>query len=504
MTTAHARQLRGLARSSTLNLVGGGATAVLTLGLTLVFTRGLGTEAAGALFSAIALFQVITAVAGLGVETGLVRFVTARHSSDWIGVDDRSLWSIALTPVAVAGAILGAALFLMAGPVGQSIGGSLGEETAASLRVMAVFLPMAALSLSILGATRGYSTMKPTVMVDRVGRPLFQLAVVGIGVLLSWPMEAIAAGWASTYVVQLLASWVWLKRLQDMDSHPGSEVRSRRAALVEFWRFTLPRAAATTMRTTLQWSDVVLVAALASPEQAAVYTVCTRLLQLGLLAAFSVGQAAEPLFGEAVARRDRPRTQHLYQVATAWLMLVTWPWYLLLAVFAAPALRIFGAGYETGAGAVVILVGSVVFAASVGPADILLVMTGKTMWSLWNAAASLAVNVGLNLLLIPSLGFTGAAIAWTAGRVASNALPAVQLWRDGGFHPFSRAWVLAAGCSLAIFGVLSLTARAVFGSSLSTAIIGALVMTGLFVGLLHRFRRPLAIDLAIASLRRSS
>src|SRR5690606_3131325 len=141
---------------------------------------------------------------------------------------------------------------------------------------MSLFLPLAALSAALLGATRGYRTMRPTVVIDRVARPLFQVVVAWITTSLGAPMAITALGWASAYVGQMLFAWLWLENLEKNEPLTES-VTPLREAFRTFWRFTLPRAAATSMRTALQWFDVVLVAALSTPEDAAVYTVCTRL-----------------------------------------------------------------------------------------------------------------------------------------------------------------------------------------------------------------------------------
>jgi O-antigen/teichoic acid export membrane protein len=366
---------------------------------------------------------------------------------------------------------------------------------------MSLFLPLAALSAALLGATRGYRTMRPTVVIDRVARPLFQVVVAWITTSLGAPMAITALGWASAYVGQMLFAWLWLENLEKNEPLTES-VTPLREAFRTFWRFTLPRAAATSMRTALQWFDVVLVAALSTPEDAAVYTVCTRLLQLGMLAAFSVGQAVEPLFGESVAARESARTSELYKVATAWLMLMTWPIYFVLAAFAAPVLSVFGSGFASGATAVLVLVVSVLIGAAVGPADILLVMTGRTMWSLWNTAASLAANLALNIVLIPRLGLIGAAVAWTVGRTVANLLPAIQLWRSEEMHPVSRGWALAAGLSVGIFAVPSFAARFALGPSLLLAVGASALLTAGFLVAVRRFREPLALDLAVSALRR--
>ena len=503
MTSVRPGELRGLARSSTLNLIGGGTTALATLLLLLVLTRTLGSSPAGVVLSVVALFQVLIAVAGLGVETGVVRFITARGTETSLGVDHRQFRTLAFGPVLATSLLATAALFWSSAWVGKAIGGTMAVEASAAIRYTAFFLPAAALGAAVLGATRGHLTMRPTVVIERIGRPLLQLGLIVAALAFDASIPVLAGLWSSAYLAQLTAAWAWLRRLEQSTQADGPR-KSLRAAAREFWSFTLPRAAATTFRVTLQWFDVVLVAALASPGEAAIYTVATRMLQLGLLTAFAVGQAVEPMFGQAVASGDASRTRDLYKTATAWLILMTWPFYLMLAFFASSALELFGTGFDEGAAVVVILVVSVLFGAGAGPVDILLVMTGKSSWSLWNTAASLAANIGLNLWLIPVMGIEGAALAWTVSRILANSLPLYQLARARGLHPFGREWTLATTVSLVTFGLAAGAARTAFGSDLGVAALAGVAATALFALLVNRFRRPLALDLAFSALRKVS
>ncbi len=92
----------------------------------------------------------------------------------------------ALVPTVVAGAVLGGAMFVLAVPLGRWLtsGVHAGDLTAA-LRVMAPFLPLSAAYAVVLAVTRGFGTMVPSVIIDKLGRaaaqPIFVLAVVVTG-----------------------------------------------------------------------------------------------------------------------------------------------------------------------------------------------------------------------------------------------------------------------------------------------------------------------------------
>ena len=72
---------------------------------------------------------------------------------------------------------------------------------------------------------------------------------------------------------------------------------------------------------------------------------------------------------------------------------------------------------------VVILALGMLVGIAAGPVDIALLMLGRSVQSLRNNMTALVTNLVLNLALVPVLGITGAALAWSAAIVVSNALP---------------------------------------------------------------------------------
>jgi O-antigen/teichoic acid export membrane protein len=487
-------QIRGLARATSLNLVGSAVAALSMLALLLVLTKGFGQGRAGVFLSAVALFQVLSIAATLGVETGLVKFISGRAHVD-SRISNKDLLSISLIPVAGLSSLLTVLMVVWSSQIGSFIGGSaLAAEATGVISMMAWFILPASISYGLLGATRGYGTMRPTVVVDRIGRSGLQVLFAGAAMISGNSLQFVAVAWALPYILELVAVVGWLISIQRKDASSDQDSPAWFSAFMVFWRFTLPRAAASIFRATFQWFDVILVAGLASPEAAAVYAVATRLLQLGLLAAFSVGQAVEPRFGKTIAAGDLVTTRSLYAISTAWLIILTWPMYILLAIFASSALGVFGSGFVTGSTALVILSGSVILGAGVGPVDILLVMKGKSTWSLWNTGLAAGLSIVLNLLLIPRLGIVGAAISLATSRVVANLLPLAQLNHLAHLHPFGDIWVRAALTSSLIFGGVGLIAKFTLGSSLTAAITAGALALIAYVPVLWRSRSVIGLD----------
>jgi O-antigen/teichoic acid export membrane protein len=286
-----------------------------------------------------------------------------------------------------------------------------------------------------------------------------------------------------------------IRRLYRASKPPGVTTRrvERRELRRDFWRFTGPRALASVAQLALQRVDVLLVAALGGLAPAAVYAVAGRFVVLIQFANQGISQSVQPRLAEALTIGDREHANHLYQTATGWLVLVTWPINLLVILLAPVYLGLFGAEYRDGAAVVVVLACAMLVATGCGMVDMVLAMAGRTSWNLVNVLIALGVTIGLDVLLIPRLGALGAAIGLACAMVANNVLPLIQVGRAVGLHPFGRGTRAAALLSLACFGGLPLVAGPVAGLALAVPA---------FLGGVWLLREPLALD-AFTSKRRT-
>jgi O-antigen/teichoic acid export membrane protein len=487
--------MRGIARGSLLNLFGAGVSSLAGIALVVVVTRSVGQSTAGLFFTLTSLFLLAQVVAGMGTGTGLVYF-TARLRSLGRSEEIRAFQKVALLPVAVVAVLASAALVAVSAAVADLAGGS--AQTRAAVVVLAALLPLAVLSDSLLAATRGHATMLPTVALERVTRPLLQIGLVVVAIA-GGSLALLAGSWALPWLVTaVLAAW-WLLRLGRRYPSPAV-VRPSRATWREFWSFTWPRSISSVVQIALQRLDIVLVTVLIGPAQAAVYTAATRFLVVGQLGNTAVASAAQPRLAELLAVDDRRATRTVYQSATAWIVLLTWPLYLLSAVFADSLLTVFGSGYRAGTTVVLVLAGAMLVATACGMVDMLLNMAGRTSWTLANSLVALTVMVVVDLLLIPRLGILGAGIGWAAAILTANGLPLSQLVRTLGLHPFGRATLSAAALTLACFGVLPGLARLLLPGDAVAAVTAVALGTACYLACCLRWRAALGLP-ALSGLR---
>ncbi|GAA1648756.1 hypothetical protein GCM10009733_052380 [Nonomuraea maheshkhaliensis] len=184
--------------------------------------------------------------------------------------------------------------------------------------------------------------------------------------------------------------------------------------------------------------DIVVVAVLAGPAPAAVYTAATRFKVVGQLANQGLAQAVQTGLVRALAAGERERAGELYQAATVWLVLLTWPVWLAYAGLAPWMLRLFGPSYGSAVPVALVLAGTMMVATACGMVDVVLTAAGHTGTSLLNLLAAVGCTVLLDLALVPAHGALGAVAGWSAGVLVKNLLPLWQLHRRYGLHPFGR------------------------------------------------------------------
>ncbi|MGW4800196.1 lipopolysaccharide biosynthesis protein [Nonomuraea sp. NPDC004297] len=399
-----------IGRKGLAGLSGAALGALAQFVLVVVVTRAYPAAEAGAFFTATALALMVAGIAKLDAGNGLIYFIARARMADYHGMS--GYIRAALVPcVAVAG---GAALVLYP-----------------RLGPLAALLPVMVVADVLLAATRGFGAMRPTVLLDGMLVPLCQVLLVGGAALAGASGWELTLAWGVPYLPAAVLAAAGLRgRLPRTPSLPGT--------WRDLWRHTAPRSAAGAIQAVFQRLDIVIVALLGGPAQAAVYTAATRFKVLGQLANQGLTQAAQAPLVRAMAEGERERAGELYQTTTAWLVLLTWPVWLLYAALAPWLLRLFGPAYGSAAPVALVLSGTMMVATACGMVDVVLTAAGHTTASLANLLAAIGCTVLLDLALIPAHGALGAVAGWSGGVLVKNLLPLWQLHRRYGLRPFGR------------------------------------------------------------------
>ncbi|ALO99459.1 lipopolysaccharide biosynthesis protein [Streptomyces olivaceoviridis] len=497
--TPAAGSVAAAARGGWWGVAGSATNAVFAFVFVGLITRALGAQGAGAVFTGVALFTILSNTCKLGADTGLVRLVS-RDIAVGGGRSVGGLLRAAVVPAAVASTA--AALPLLLCPaVATTLLPHLPPADAVDLvRLFGLFLPVATVGLVLLGATQGHGTVVPFVGVEQVGKPVLR-------VLIAVPLAAwvpgllpLAAAWLLPALAGTLAAWPALRRCRAVRGTARPAVRGA-VPWRAFWTFAAPRAISSVFDISAVWVGVILLSALATGAEAGVYTAIGRVVTAGTLLQLAVRLAVAPQISRLLAVDQVAEARHLHRVSTCWIVLFSWPLFVLVAAFPRTVLSVFGPEFVAGAPALVVLCVASMVNVAVGNAQTVLLMSGRSSWHLAVTALAFTVQLTVGLLAVPRWGVVGAAVSWGAAIVVENLSAALLIRLRLGFTTVDRGYTTALGTGLAASVVLA-AVRSLGGDTPSGLAAGMTLGLCAFGTTLWWYRRPLGVSELVGVLRR--
>jgi O-antigen/teichoic acid export membrane protein len=477
-----------------------------TFATQVLITRSLGAAAFGIVTLATQGALVLGYFSRFGMDMASVRRVAID-----VGQGERSRVRAVVTRASVISTIfsvvVGAAVFALAEPLARAfVSPELVDQGTSAFRAGAVAVPFAALVQVYLGATRGLKIMRHTLYVFWMGQPLGWFALI----LLGWLVARTVGVTTLAYAVSWMVATAWAVYLWYRETRGFGHERPLPGEVGELLRYGAPRAPAALFSQLLFWTDVFVLAAFVASEEVGIYSAAARAAQVILLFIISVSLMFSPFVADLHARGERDKLDRLYKQLTRWTLAVTLPIFILLSVTPASALRLFGAEFGAGADALAILLLGQLVNVATGTVGFILIMVGRTGWDLVVYAASVALDVGIAVLLIGvlDLGIAGAAIAGAVTMALSKLARLYLVWRFVRIQPYTREylrllWPTLAGAAAGL-GVHQLLSSRPWQVDLAgtALVVGAVYLTLLILVGVPGAERRAASRLATAVLRR--
>jgi O-antigen/teichoic acid export membrane protein len=130
-----------------------------------------------------------------------------------------------------------------------------------------------------------------------------------------------------------------------------------------------------------------------------------------------------------------------------------------------------------------------------------LLLSGHSRLYAANTAAALAANIGLNLVLVPRFGITGAAVAWAVSISITNLAALLQVRYAMGVRPFGPGYPRVAAASIACFAAVPLMVRLVAGSGPGAFVVSILLAVAIYTVALRRLRDVLELGMLWRAFR---
>ncbi|MFN2509547.1 MAG: oligosaccharide flippase family protein [Chthoniobacterales bacterium] len=411
-----------LARGAIINVV-----ALLAANLRGIFTfliaRLLGNTALGTFGLAWSATDLLSKIGTFGMDTSTIALVAARQAKG----DTRGSHLLLGRAVScgllfsVVAALLGIFAF-------QSIGQQFGQspDLVRSTSLMLLALPGIALYRISNGVSRGMKVMKHDLYSKGFTETLTTIAALLVAIAIGFhylaPVVAVLIGTgAGGLMAFILARGLFAR-------HSAASAKPVAGPLL---RFSAPIALYSLLNILIMRMDVLLLGLIGPAAGVSLSTVGIFVASVEVAGGMrKVRQAFDPMFTPIIARqsavRDQTAMEHSFAQLARWVLAAQLPFMGVLCLAGGLVLDIFGPGFDRGALWLGLLAVAHATNSFVGLAETV-IMIQRPKLNLFNSSATVVLQLGASMLLIPWLGATGAALGMVLAYVTQGILRYCEL-----------------------------------------------------------------------------
>lgn len=387
----------------------------------ILIVRYLSKSDYGAFAYALSIVVVAEILVSLGLDRTVTRFIPIYQERGEYGKITGTILLVAGTVLSVGLALILAAQALR-GFFGDSVIDS--HEAAALFAILIALAPIQALDAALIGLFAVLGRPREIFFRAYVLAPSLRIAVVLLVILGDGSASALAAGLVIAAALGFaIYTAVLIKTLRKQGLLGQLAVARVVTPVREIFAWTLPLLTTDLVWALLLSSDAILLGHFRGAVGVANFRVLQPAAELNLIVLSSFTILFIPLASRLFARRNAAATNDLYWRTAVFIALGTFPVFAVTFTLSGPLIELlYGSRYSASATYLTILAVGYYMQAALGFNGTILMVTGR-VWivSLMNIAA-IAINVGLNLILIPRYGALGAAVGTSASLIIHNLL----------------------------------------------------------------------------------
>ncbi|MBU1707882.1 flippase [bacterium] len=405
------------------------STAGLAFLISLILARLLGATGYGAYAYALSWVRLLVIPAILGLDKLLVREIASYQTQSLWG-RMRGLLRRSNQGVLIASIALG----IVAAVVGWALRERLGSQMVTTLWITLIIIPLYAFIRVKQAVLQGLQKIVRGQLPEMLIQPLLLLILIGVAYLLFKQNlnPQLAAGMhAVTAAIALGISVILLTKALPKDVKRATPEYQTRTWLRSAW----PLLFASGMYIINVRVGAIMLGSMKGAEAAGIYTIADQGAILIIYILTAVNAPLAPTIAELYAIRDMERLQRVVTKSARVIFLLSLPIALTLIIFGHWFLLLFGSEFVRGEPALILLCIAQFATAAAGPVTLLLTMTGYEREAARGVTISALLNILLNLLLTPTWGIEGTAVAFAISTITWNVLLVYWVRKRLDIHP---------------------------------------------------------------------
>jgi O-antigen/teichoic acid export membrane protein len=374
-----------------------GLVALSSIFIVPLITRTLGETDYGIWAQSYATISIALVIVGLGLSYPMMRFLPAKTDKAAIRDDVYSVLCLSLLVTVVASV----AMAIFAGPIAATFFDGATQVVRLTALIILVYSPTS-MCLTFFRSFNHMKTYSLFVLIDAYA----QVGIVAYLVLNGYGLETIFIGLVALKALLLVCLLMYMVR-QIGATWP------RFLRTQEYLRFALPAMPALLSWWVVSSSDRYVIASYLGLDSVGIYSAAYSIGNIIILIVSVLGMVLTPTLSRLYDEEKMNELSTQISYSLKYFLMIAIPFVVGAAVLARPLLTLFSTPNMASQGDVVLplialsilLYGTYVIVAQV------LLLTKKTvlLGLVWVAAA--ALNLGLNILLVPRMGISGSAIS---------------------------------------------------------------------------------------------
>jgi O-antigen/teichoic acid export membrane protein len=389
-----------------------------------VVARWLGPSVLGSFTLSFTVLQLLAILGLLGLDNLLTRKIAAAKAADR-PADIKTAHLTALKITSISSVILSVLLYLSSDFLANSLFNK--PQIATHLKVMCFALAPFVLINIHAAAFRGMKNMIGFTFYKAI-IPVLNVAFIFIGYYTTLNISPTLGYAISCAIVMLLYSITW-KKYSNSYEVGIVETSSKKEMVME----SLPMMITGSIFFILNWIDNLVIGVYRTEIEVGLYDTAFKIASASAMILMAINAIQGPTFAEYHSKNDISKLRESIFTSTKMLFYATLPFTLLICFFPEWILSFFGDEFKQAGTALIILSIGNFFSSITGSVGILLQMTGhqKPYNNIILCAA--ITSIVLNIILVPRIGITGAAIASAVAKIMQNLAGSLYVYRKFGF-----------------------------------------------------------------------
>lgn len=475
---------RKVAKGAGVNLLGNIGKLLFPLYWVLL-TRLFGPEVMGLFLLASVSLDIVGNITISGFHDGVLMFASrAQHGEP----DEDAFYRVVANGFVVTFALCGLIIGL-----GQLLGPALiawlfpGKNLWPVLVVLLWALPITGATTIAIAATKSLLLMHWDALLVNTLRPLL-LVLLMVAWYAGGDRSPRGLAWSYLFAVSIVGvvtAWAFSRHFsfRRLWHHVVHFSLAR-----DLIRFALPQNINMTFHNFITQIDVVMLGIFKFKNaQIGFYGIGAQIVSNLSQVQGSIAGAYAPAIARQHKAGDSEGLNESFTMVSRWAVTATLPLALAMIFFRPELLKIFHGSFAGASMFMVVLALRSLVNSGFGISGNIIVMTGHSLWNLFNSVTVAMLNIGLNALLIPRYGLVGAAAATAISSVIVTGMQLVELYLLLGVRSLvSRLYKPYLSATPAIVAVVlyALTAGSVLERSIAFAAalasyVGLLVLLGI-------------------------